>query len=268
MFEVITQSQASDYQSLEILKEAYIKLGREQDVMNTAKRIAQAYVHLGQLSSAILEYESILQKYPEDADAQAALAEIESKANSFAAPASSVDTDLMKAAASTSHVSDQAPTDGKAISWADIDDGRAAMQKLYIDSKLLSVGDFDLYWPKPPLDKPPAMVIEPFLQVLADKQVLQFDKSIKHLLEKSRAGYIPIEKYDVDIEFARTFPKDLCQRWAVLPFDRMSKATLVATANPFNKHAAREIESISRNRVLFYVANPPELVKILKKVFR
>ena len=50
MFEVITQSQPQDYQSLEILKEAYLKLGRESDVIGTSKRIAQAYVQMGQLS--------------------------------------------------------------------------------------------------------------------------------------------------------------------------------------------------------------------------
>ena len=39
MFEVITQTQPHDYQSLEILKEAYSKLGRDLDVINTSKRI-------------------------------------------------------------------------------------------------------------------------------------------------------------------------------------------------------------------------------------
>src|SRR6201993_1932842 len=87
MFEVITQSQPQDYQSLEILKEAYFKLGRQKDVVNTSKRIAQAYVQLGQLSSAILEYETILQRFPEDPDVQAALAEIESKDSSLVNPA-------------------------------------------------------------------------------------------------------------------------------------------------------------------------------------
>jgi len=76
MFEVITQSQPYDYQSLEILKEAYSKLNREQEVVATSKRIAQAYVEMGQLSSAILEYETILQLYPsgshdDDPDARA-----------------------------------------------------------------------------------------------------------------------------------------------------------------------------------------------------
>src|SRR5215472_5747374 len=83
MFEVITQSQPHDYQSLEILKEAYSKLGREKDVIGTSKRIAQAYVQMGQLSSAILEYETVLQRHPNDRDVQTALKEIESKANNF-----------------------------------------------------------------------------------------------------------------------------------------------------------------------------------------
>src|SRR5438093_1805346 len=83
MFEVITQSQPQDYQSLEILKEAYAKLGRDSDAVATSKKIAQAYVQMGQLSSAILEYETILQRFPDDPDVQAALKEIESKANNF-----------------------------------------------------------------------------------------------------------------------------------------------------------------------------------------
>ena len=86
MFEVITQSQPQDYQSLEILKEAYLKLGMEKEVVQTSKRIAQAYVQLGQLSSAILEFETILQRHPDDKDAMAAMAQIESKANNLTKP--------------------------------------------------------------------------------------------------------------------------------------------------------------------------------------
>src|SRR5271163_1149544 len=80
MFEVITQSQPQDYQSLEILKEAYLKLNMENEVIQTSKRIAEAYVQLGQLSSAILEYETILQLAPNDPDVLKALQEIENKA--------------------------------------------------------------------------------------------------------------------------------------------------------------------------------------------
>src|SRR5882757_10302456 len=87
MFEVIVQSQPSDTQSLEILKEAYSKLGREEDVVTTSKRIAQAYMQQGQLSSAILEYETVLQRRPEDADVRAALKQIEDRASNAAVQA-------------------------------------------------------------------------------------------------------------------------------------------------------------------------------------
>src|SRR5208282_3648488 len=92
MFEVITQSQPQDYQSLEILKEAYLKLNLEKEVILTSKRIAEAYVQLGQLSSAILEYETILQRHPEDKDAMLAMSQIESKANNLTKPAPEWDT--------------------------------------------------------------------------------------------------------------------------------------------------------------------------------
>src|SRR6266513_1768584 len=99
MFEVITQSQPQDYQSLEILKEAYSKLSREKDVINTSKRIAQAYVQMGQLSSAILEYETILQRFPDDPDVQAALKQIETKANNFPVEAPALESVPMPKAA-------------------------------------------------------------------------------------------------------------------------------------------------------------------------
>src|ERR1051326_4536417 len=97
MFEVITQSQEDDYQSLEILKEAYSKLGQHDKAVNASKRIAQAYVQLGQLSSAILEYESILQRFPDDPDVQKALSQIENKAKSFSTPR--LDSELTEKAA-------------------------------------------------------------------------------------------------------------------------------------------------------------------------
>src|SRR5437588_547732 len=175
MFEVITQSQPHDYQSLEILKEAYSKLSREADVISTSKRIAQAYVQMGQLSSAILEYETILQRFPDDPDVQAALQQIESKANNF---------------------------------------------------------------PVEPATDPAV------------------PKALKILCDKSRFAFLPIASYDIDMDLARSFPGDTCQRWCVLPFDRMSKSILVATANPFNQQAVKELSQATPNRLLWYLVPP------------
>jgi tetratricopeptide (TPR) repeat protein len=265
MFEVITQSQPQDYQSLEILKEAYMKLGRENDVVETSRRIAQAYVQLGQLSSAILEYESILQRRPDDADVLAALGEIESKANSL-----SDSTPALELAEPVDRVQ---PTEaslkgGKKAVANDVDDGRNMIHKLFVDSRLISQGDFDLCWQTPNLHLPPGRPLEPFIQLLTDKGTYQLDKSLRLLSEKARLGYLPLEKYDVDLDLARSFPMESCQRWCVLPFDKMSKSVLVATANPFNRQAAKELEAATQARLLWYLAPPADIVKWLKRAFR
>jgi hypothetical protein len=266
MFEVITQSQPHDYQSLEILKEAYSKLNREQEVISTSKRIAQAYVQMGQLSSAILEYETILQRHPGDPDVQAALEQIESKANNFpvGAPAPS-DTMVVSQATAAPPKATKAP--GKAVP-ADVEDGRRAMHKLFVDSKIITAGDFDLCWSTPNPLLPPGRIVEPFVQVLSDKGVLPVDKSLKVLCDKSRCAFIPMSGYDVDMDLARSFPAETCQRWCVFPFDRMSKSVLVATVNPFNQQAAKELAAATTQRLLWYLVPPADLVANLRKAFR
>jgi tetratricopeptide (TPR) repeat protein len=274
MFEVITQSQPQDYQSLEILKEAYSKLGREKDVVGTSKRIAMAYVQLGQLSSAILEYETVLQRFPDDPDVQSALKEIESKANNHAAQPT-----LLEQASQPRPVNGNGSANGKghtvhlhkkdvSASPQEVDDGRKSMHKIFVESKLIVAGDFDLCWPTPNLNQPPAGVVEPFIQILADKGVLLAEKSLKVLVEKSRYAYLPLDKYEIDLELARTFPAEVCRRWCVLPFDRMSKTVLIATANPFNRQAAKEIAEATKSRLLWYLTSPNELVNNLRKIFR
>ncbi len=263
MFEVIVQSQPHDTQSLEILKEAYSKLGREDDVIATSKRIAQAYLQQGQLSSAILEYETVLQRRPDDKDVRAALRQIESKASSATAQAAPE-----PAAASPGSDTIQMRRKLRPDAPVDVDDGRKALYKIYVDSKLITAGDFDLCWRNVDLNAPPTDVIEPFIQTLHEKGVILIDKSLRLLSDKSRTAYLPLERYDIDMDLARGFPAEVCRRWCVLPFDRMSKAILVATANPFNQQAAKELAEATTHRLLWYLASPTDLVSNLRKAFR
>lgn len=265
MFEVITQSQPLDYQSLDILKEAYFKLGRQQDVVNTSKRIADAYKQLGQLSSAILEYESVLQLFPDDPDVQNALADIENRANNFTPPANQAEAEVIDRARTAGP---KPPAGTPRPAPAEIDDGRKAMEKLFVEGKLISEVDFKECWVTPSFEGTPPKAVEPFLQIAADRGILPLEQSLKVLCDKSRLSFLPIEKYDVDVELARTFPKDVCRRWCVLPFDRMSKSVLVATANPFNKQASRELEGAGAHRLVWYLASPSELVHTVNKIFR
>src|ERR1017187_596693 len=197
MFEVIVQSQPTDTQSLEILKEAYSKLGREDELVHTSKRIAQAYLQQGQLSSAILEYETVLQRRPEDADVQAALKQIGARASNAAvqsssdltAPASVTDTQMLRRKAKA-----------HAATAEEVDDGRKPLYKIYVESKLITGGDFDLCWRKVDMTVSPADVVQPFIQTLHEKGIFLIEKSLRLLSDKSRVAYLPLDRYDVDLD--------------------------------------------------------------------
>ena len=270
MFEVITQSQPQDYQSLEILKEAYAKLGREQDVIKTSKRIAQAYVTMGQLSSAILEYESILQRYPDDADVLAALGEIESKANSLGSQphlGQAPDTSPRSRGGNTTTT----PAPKKRSSRpapSEMDDGKQAMHKIFVESKTIAAAHFNECWVTTDYNSTPNGPIDPFVKLVADKGFNPVEKSLRLISEKARVGFLPLEKYDIDIELARSFPAEVCHRWFLLPFDRMSKSILVVTCNPFNRQAIADLEDVIKLRLILYLATPDDITKALKKVFR
>lgn len=266
MFEVIAQSQPNDCQSLEILKEAYTKLGREDDVIKTSKRIAQAYMQSGQLSSAILEYETVLQRRPEDADVQEALKQIEDRANNVVV--NGAGTEPVLPAALPQSDTTKFRRKAQAPAAAEIDDGRKAMHKIFVDSKIITAGDFDLCWRAVDMNAALTDVVEPFIQTLADRSILPVDKSLKLLADRSHTAYLPLEKYDVDIDLARGFPAEACRRWCVLPFDRMSKSILVATANPFNQQAVKDLSAATSHRLLWYLAPPSDLVVNLRKAFR
>jgi len=270
MFEVIVQSQPQDYQSLEILREAYVKLAREKDVINTTKRIANAYVLMGQFSSAILEFESILQKYPDDPEALAALKDIDSKAGGLSRSTTSGENTEVKPAPKPANRSTggTAHAQKKAVTPTDADDGRATLYKLFVDSKAIAPADFELCWPKQDYSVTPAKIVPPFLQTLVDKSIMPMEKALKIIADKHRIAYVPIERYDVDIELARSFPGSVLKRWCVLPFDRMSKSILVATVNPFAKQAIIDLEETTKQRILWYLASPQEILKSLSKVIR
>ena len=79
MFEVITQTQQDDYQSLEILKVAYQKLGKAAEATRVSRRLAEAYHNVGSFSLAMQECEAVLAAEPNAPEMLAMPGDIEAK---------------------------------------------------------------------------------------------------------------------------------------------------------------------------------------------
>lgn len=263
MFEVIVQSDPNDGQSLEILKEAYSKLGQKPEMISCSKRLAKAYETSGQLSSAILEYESLLEWSPDDPEVKSALNALVTRADTFAGRPAAPESDF---APKPRGELAKAEAAARKAAAPEMDDGREMMRKLFVEGKHLTGADFDQCWVTPDLNTKPTGVQAPFIQVLADKAILPVDQSLALLCERSRLCYLPLENYELDVEVTRQANRDACLRWCVLPFDRMSKTILVATSNPFNRQAALDLQGAAHLRLHWYLASPADLVKLITKV--
>ena len=263
MFEVIVQSQPNDCQSLEILKEAYTKLGREPDVIRISKRIAEAYTQMGQLSSAILEYETVLQRQPNDVDVQTALRQIEDQASNSASQSAAAEPAALAPQAETDRFHKKTHAAQEELTTAARRCTRFLSRARSSAPAISTCAGARRIWPGRRPD-----VAEPFIQMLGDKGLFPVEKSLKLLADKSRAAFLPFDRYDVDMDLLRGFPAEVCRRWCVAPFDRMSKSILVATANPFNQQAAKELAEATSYRLLWYLTTPAELVQIIRKAFR
>jgi len=127
------------------------------------------------------------------------------------------------------------------------------MSKIFVEGKIITAADFDRYWPKPDFNPHLKKPGGSFIQVVVDKAVMTVEQALKLLSDKSRLAYLPLHNYDVDYELTRSLPAATCLRWLVLPFDRLSKSLMIATANPFNRQALIELEQAAKQRLLWYL---------------
>lgn len=269
MFEAITQAQADDYQSLEILKETYSKLEQKEDSLRIALKLADAYEKQGQVFKAILECEGILQEYPEQADVRRRLTELEGQANRTvteptAPPPPAADSKPKAAAPAPTGV----PT-GQALRQM-AEEGDRALADVLIAEKLATPQAL-----QPLLQQLKAMRNVPhpekglplvLTQLIVNEQYAKLDDVLTVMLNKSSLPYLPLAYYDIDRDTSSCLPLEVCWQLGILPFDQIGRCILVATSNPFQAMAHRAVEATLKTNLFWYVAAPADIATALRRV--
>lgn len=273
MFEAITESQTEDYQSWEILKEAYSKLGRHEDSLRASKKLAKSHITLGQISQAILEYEGILQEHPDDPDVLGALAELEAKTSQLSAsrqpsgapplrkdskPTLPAQTLAAGAAAPSSSPSKQKPPE----------DGNQALADMLIAEKLITPQAVEPLLKRLASSQSNASESHTalaLLQLLVEEQLVKLEDVLTVMVDRSGLPYLPLSTYDVDRDAVCLLPRELCFEKCIVPFDLISRSVLIATANPFDMAARSQAEVMLAYNVFWYMASPEEIHSALRR---
>ena len=305
MFEVITQANPDDYQSLEILKEAYWKIGRNQEGLAVTRRLADTYMRLGQYSSALLEYEGILQQEPNSQEVQKILADLESKLHQGKTVTTKTAIALDFGIEDTREL--ERPMQSR--TKAPVQIPAAAMEPNLIATTATSM-------PRNVLRKQQAGQIslendgiEPLSKFILQHRLASYEivnaavatvkrhnATIAHgdgsqglaaslleeigragvdietllagIIDRTKFAFAPLEYYDIDRQVVKLLPEHLTLGRLIVPFDIVSRTLMVAVANPFDAGAKNAVQQMVDYHVQWHLAMPATLTKILRDVYR
>jgi tetratricopeptide (TPR) repeat protein len=306
MFEIIIQASPQDCQSMEILKEAYLKLGKEAEALGITRKLADVYVELGQYSQAMYEYEAILQRNPADGEVIAALSELEQKLHessqpkvpvaeepqTLAAPgglgaikppddlfqAPSITLDLQVNEEGTLMATDRTQRGGvgevpvlEPVSGEALTEGMKALARFLNQHRLapedVVASALDRV-NKKNADRKPNSIPVSLLDEVCRRGSIEMETLLSGIIERAKFAYIPLEYYDVDRAVVRMLPEHLTIGRLMVPFDVMSRTVMIAVANPLDAAAKAEAQQLLDYNIQWHLASPQAITQVLSATYK
>jgi len=270
MFEAITQTQPDDYQSLEILKEAYSKVGKLEDAMKVSRRLAEAYFSAGSYTLAMQECEAILVKEANAPDILAMLGDIETR---LQASGHAISTQHDAASAGGN-------TDGSLIKLDRGKHKRSAelahrgddhLAKFLVVQQLFSEDDIKAALEaveRSNKDLSGQALAVSLLDYLCKDNVKTLEKVLSALIDRTKFAYVPLEYYDIDRQIAPMLPENLTLNRLFVPFDLVSRTMMVACCNPFDAAGREAVQQSVDYTVMWYLARPATIIRSLQNIYR
>ena len=284
MFEVITQTQPDDYQSLEILKEAYQKIGKGTESLLISRRLAEAYFNAGSLAAAMRECEAVLLIEPNAPEILAMLGEIETRSqkservapgggaqNGHAPPTNRPVVEDPGVGGALLEIGGRNPGQvRKRVSLEDAELGNDQLAKFLIVQQMFPEDEVNVA-----LDLVKAAnkaltnqtLALSLLDQLCHGNEEKLERVLSALIDRTKFAYVPLEYYDIDRQVVRMLPDDLTISRLFVPFDLISRTIMVAVCNPFDAAAREAVQQSLDYTVTWYLARPAAIMKILQDIY-
>jgi tetratricopeptide (TPR) repeat protein len=287
MFEAITQTQPEDYQSLEILREAYTKIGRHDDALRTSRKLAEAYFTAGAYTPALQQCEMILTREPNAPEILAMLGEIEQRLQASGqaivdksknatglvnSPFTRNDGSLISPNVEGSLI-DVDPSRGKGLGRITNlhERGDDHLAKFLIVQQLFGEEEVNAALETAKTVNKElqghALAVS-LLEELCKDNPSQLDAVLAALIDRTKFAYVPLEYYDTDRQIAPMLPEYLTLGRLFVPFDLVSRTIMVACCNPFDSAGRDAVQQSVDYTVSWYLARPSAIVKSLQSIYR
>lgn len=291
MFEVIVQANPQDTQSIEILRDAYARLGMRKEMVGMAQRLAETYSEMKQYTAAIQEYELILKYEPDNVEIIAAMGEVEDKMYKSGkprpAPKGGIDVDYRAAVADTGTLMATSTTqrpdgfrqaNGSAVTErvdeivaAMVEDGNDALAKFLIQHRLATEDAvtvaMEMVQRRNKASGPDRLAAS-LIEEIVERGGGELEVILSGILDRTKFAYVPIEYYDVDRQIARMLPEHVALGRLMVPFDVMSRTVMIATANPFDSVGKSAAQQLLDYNIQWHLASPQAITRVLQQVYK
>jgi hypothetical protein len=273
MFEAIAQTQPDDYHSLEILKDAYGKIGKHDDALRVSRRLAETYFNAGSYTLAMQECESILVKESNAPDILAMLGEIETRLHAsgeaIAGKSGLIDTPHSGVTGVNGALIDVGSNVGRMANLHERGDDHLAkfliVQQLF-DEAAITAGLQEVTQSNKNLSA--RALAASLLDYLCKDNNDTMEKILSALIDRTKFAYVPLEYYDVDRQIAPMLPDHLTLGRLFVPFDLVSRTIMVACCNPFDASGREAVEQSVDYAVTWYLARPAAIIRNLQSIYR
>lgn len=296
MFRVITQANPDDYQSLEILKEAYWKIGQQTEGLAVTRQLADTYLRLGQYSSAMLEYEGILLHEPNSPEVETILGQLEEKLHQGSAAKASISMDF----GVVEEIPPAAPVGDSPLASASVqptliatsatrmpkiahletpvsldNDGNEPLAKFLIQHRLAShevtnkalqrVREYNASLKAAPDTQ---AVAAGLLEEIINNGGVDAETLLSAIVDRTKFAYVPLEFYDIDRQIVKMLPESLTLGRRIVPFDIVSRTMMVAIDNPFDTPAKTLVQQTVDYHIQWHLVQPGVLHRVLRESYR
>ena len=272
MFEVITQTQPDDYQSLEILKEAYTKVGRHDEALRASRKLAEAYFNAGSYALAMQECEALLLRDPNAPEVLAMLGEIEAKlqaAGQIMTTGGAKHGLVAKAYGQSEGGLVFVGRKEESYNLHERGDEQLAkfliVQQIFLEDQVMAALETVQALNK---NLSGQALASSLLDKLCHQETDRLEDVLSALIDRTKYAFIPLEYYDLDRQLARMLPDHLTLGRLYVPFDLISRTIMIACCNPFDAAGHAAVQQSLDYSVSWYLARPGAIIKTLENVYR
>lgn len=293
MFEVIVQANPLDTQSIEILRDAYSRLGMSRETIAMSRQLAKTFTDLKQYTAAVQEYEIILKHEPDNVEVIAAMGEVEDLLRKAGPqvptpkPAGGINMDYRSAvvdggalmATTTTQSHEGFRRNGGSVNSERVeeivasltDDGNEALAKFLVQHRLASEDAvslaMELVQRKNKSSSADALAGS-LIDEIVERGGGDLTAILCGILDRTKFAYVPLEYYDVDRQIARMLPESVGLTRLMVPFDVMSRTVMIATANPFDSVGKNAAQQLLDYNIQWHLASPAAIIRVLQQAHR